>query len=67
MNYSVIYAGESNRISIEMQNVTASDAFEYVLKLAGLSYVKEGSSLIVAPKGVLVEDFSKSLSIIFFL
>lgn len=63
MGYSVVYAGDAGKITVEMKNVSPTDAFEYVLKLAGLSYLKDGNSLIVGSKTFLMGDFAKTLSL----
>lgn len=63
MGYSVIFAGTPSRVTFELKNTTAADAFDYVVKLAGMDYIKDGNSLIVGSKESLMDDFAKTLSI----
>lgn len=63
MGYSILFAGSPTRVSLDMKNVTPLAAFEYVIKLTGLDYLRDGSTLIVGTKADLVDDFARTLSI----
>jgi type II secretory pathway component GspD/PulD (secretin) len=63
MGYSIVYKGESSDISVKLENVSPSVAFEYILKLIGMTNVREGRTLIVADRDTLTSDFSRSLSL----
>ncbi|MEG1782453.1 MAG: hypothetical protein RR253_04300, partial [Oscillospiraceae bacterium] len=62
MGYSVIFAGASSRVTFELKSTTPAEAFDYVVKLAGLDYIKDGNSFIVGSKDSLMDDFAKTLS-----
>ncbi|MEG0899641.1 MAG: hypothetical protein RSD67_04945 [Oscillospiraceae bacterium] len=61
INYNVIYADNPLRMTVEMKDVLPKVAFDYVLKMAGLAYIEEGSSIVVGKKSALLSDFSKTL------
>ncbi|MEI7473376.1 MAG: hypothetical protein WCK67_01240 [bacterium] len=48
----LIHESVSGKISLDLIDVTLNKAFEYVMTMNGLSYVKDGNTLIVASKGV---------------
>ncbi|MEG2916181.1 MAG: hypothetical protein RR839_07050, partial [Oscillospiraceae bacterium] len=61
IDYNVIYADNPLRMTVEMKDVAPNVAFDYVLKMAGLAYIEEGSSIVVGKKDTLLSDFSKTL------
>ncbi len=63
MGYSIVYTGEISRITVELNNLTPSAAFDYLLKILGMTYLREGNTLIVGSREALAGDFARSLSL----
>lgn len=63
MGYSVVYKGEAGNITVKLENVTPAAALDYILKIIGMTYVQEGSTIIVSTRETLLEDFARSLTL----
>ena len=63
MGYSIVYSGDVSTITMKLENVTPAAALDYLLKSMGLSYLQEGSTLVVGKRETLTSDFARSISI----
>lgn len=63
MDKNIIFAGQSVRISVNLQDVDAETALDYVLNIGGFEYIDDGSALIVGQKNSLSQDFYDQISI----
>jgi len=63
MDKNIIFTGQSNRVSLSIQDVEPETALDYVLNLAGYEYIDDGSALIVGEKNSLSDDFYNQISI----
>lgn len=60
--YTVIYKGSDNAtITVELENVSPLKAIDYVTRFAGLSYIKDGNTLLVSTPEDLNTTFVDSL------
>lgn len=59
--YTVIYKGADQTISLELENVTPLRAIDYITRLVGLSYLKDGNTILVSTPGELNSTFVDSL------
>lgn len=60
--YTVIYKGsDSATISVELENVSPLKAIDYVTRFAGLSYIKDGNTLLISTADDLNSTFVDSL------
>lgn len=63
MGYSIVYSGEVSTISIKLEDMAPSSAFDYLLKSIGMTYIKEGNVLIVGSRDVLTQEYARSLAL----
>ncbi|MEG1774089.1 MAG: hypothetical protein RR320_04480, partial [Oscillospiraceae bacterium] len=63
MGYSIVYNGGVGTITIKLDDVLPETAFDYILKGMGMTYLQEGSTLIVGTREMLNQDFARSLSL----
>ncbi len=61
MGYSIIYKGSATTITIKLEDMAPTTAFDYILKNIGVTYLKDGDVLIVASREVLKQDYARSL------
>lgn len=59
--YTVIYKGGNESISIELENVTPLRAIDYITRMVGLSYLKDGNTILVSSASELNSTFVDSL------
>lgn len=59
--YTVIYKGADQTISLELENVTPLRAIDYITRLVGLSYLKDGNTILVSTPSELNSTFVDSL------
>lgn len=60
--YTVIYKGAGiEKISVELENVSPLKAIDYVTRLVGLSYLKDGNTILVSTPSDLNSTFVDSL------
>lgn len=59
--YTVIYKGGNETISVELERVTPLRAIDYITRLVGLSYIKDGNTLLVSSPTDLNSTFVDSL------
>lgn len=59
--YTVIYKGGNDTISIELEKVTPLRAIDYITRMVGLSYIKDGNTILVASPSELNSTFVDSL------
>lgn len=59
--YTVIYKGTDQKISVELENVTSLRAIDYITRLVGLSYLKDGNTILVSTPAELNSTFVDSL------
>lgn len=59
--YTVIYKGNDEKISIELEKVTALRAIDYVTRMVGLSFLKDGNTILVSSTGDLNSTFVDSI------
>lgn len=56
--YTVIFVGESNEtLTVNLEQMSALKAIDYVTRLAGLSYLKDGNTIIVGTTSELNDKF----------
>ena len=59
--YTVIYKGGNETLSIELENVTPLRAIDYITRMVGLSYLKDGNTILVSSPADLNSTFVDSL------
>lgn len=59
--YTVIYKGGNDTISIELEKVTPLRAIDYITRMVGLSYIKDGNTILVSSPSELNSTFVDSL------
>ena len=59
--YTVIFKGADSKIDIELENVSPLKAIDYVTRFVGLSYLKDGNTLLVSTPDDLNTTFVDSL------
>lgn len=59
--YTVIYKGSEQTVTIELENVTPLRAIDYVTRMVGLSYIKDGNTILVSTTTELNSTFVDSL------
>lgn len=59
--YTVIYKGGNETISVELEKVTPLRAIDYITRLVGLSYIKDGNTILVSSPSDLNSTFVDSL------
>ena len=59
--YTVIFKGTDSKIDVELENVSPLKALDYVTRFAGLSYLKDGNTLLVSTPEDLNTTFVDSL------
>lgn len=59
--YTIIYKGGNETISVELEKVTPLRAIDYITRLVGLSYIKDGNTLLVSTPSDLNATFVDSL------
>lgn len=59
--YTVIYKGGNETLSIDLENVTPLRAIDYITRMVGLSYLKDGNTILVATPSDLNSTFVDSL------
>ncbi|MEG2174935.1 MAG: hypothetical protein RR135_05580, partial [Oscillospiraceae bacterium] len=63
MGLSIVYSGSVATVTIKIDNVPPAAAFDYILKSMGMTYLQEGSTLIVGTREQLNSAFARSLSV----
>lgn len=63
MGYSIVYTGNPVKVSIKVENVKPETAMDYLLKLAGMTYIRDGDIMIVGTREALSEDFMGRLAV----
>lgn len=59
--YTVIYKGTEQKISIDLEKVTPLRAIDYITRMVGLSYIKDGNTILVSTTSDLNSTFVDSL------
>ncbi len=59
--YTVIFKGTDSKISVEFENMSPMKALDYVTRFAGLSYLKDGNTLLISTPEDLNTTFVDSL------
>lgn len=59
--YTVIYKGSDQTVSIELEKVSPLKAIDYVTRYVGLSYIKDGNTILVSTPDDLNSTFVDSL------
>ena len=59
--YTVIFKGTDSKIDIELENVSPLKAIDYVTRFVGMSYLKDGNTLLVSTPDDLNTTFVDSL------
>lgn len=59
--YTVIYKGMEQTLSIDLEKVTPLRAIDYITRMVGLSYIKDGNTILVATTADLNSTFIDSL------
>lgn len=59
--YTVIYKGIEQKISIDLEKVTPLRAIDYITRMVGLSYIKDGNTIFVSTTSDLNSTFIDSL------
>ena len=59
--YTVIFKGSDSTISVELENMSPMKALDYVTRFAGLSYLKDGNTLLISTPEDLNTTFVDSL------
>lgn len=63
MGKSIIYKGAEQRVTLRLADMPTMTAFDYILRLAGMTYLQDGNTLIVSTREVLTEDFARRLAL----
>lgn len=59
--YTVIFKGTDSKIDIELENVSPLKAIDYVTRFVGMSYLKDGNTLLISTPDDLNSTFVDSL------
>lgn len=59
--YTVIFKGTDSKIDIELENVSPLKAIDYVTRFVGMSYLKDGNTLLISTPEDLNSTFVDSL------
>ncbi len=59
--YTVIYKGTEQKLSIDLEKVTPLRAIDYITRMVGLSYIKDGNTILVSTTSDLNSTFVDSL------
>lgn len=59
--YTVIFKGTDSKISVEFEDMSPMKALDYVTRFAGLSYLKDGNTLLISTPEDLNTTFVDSL------
>ncbi|MCH5189566.1 MAG: LysM peptidoglycan-binding domain-containing protein [Oscillospiraceae bacterium] len=59
--YTVIYKGGNETLSINLENITPLRAIDYITRMVGLSYLKDGNTILVSSPADLNSTFVDSL------
>ncbi len=59
--YTVIFKGSDSKISVELEDASPMKALDYVTRFAGLSYLKDGNTLLISTPDDLNTTFVDSL------
>lgn len=59
--YTVIFKGNDSKISVEFENMSPMKALDYVTRFAGLSYLKDGNTLLISTPEDLNTTFVDTL------
>lgn len=59
--YTVIFKGTDSKISVELEDASPMKALDYVTRFAGLSYLKDGNTLLISTPDDLNTTFVDSL------
>lgn len=59
--YTVIFKGTDSKISVELDDASPMKALDYVTRFAGLSYLKDGNTLLISTPDDLNTTFVDSL------
>lgn len=59
--YTVIFKGNDSKISVEFEDMSPMKALDYVTRFAGLSYLKDGNTLLISTPDDLNTTFVDSL------
>ncbi len=59
--YTVIFKGTDSKISIELEDMSPMKALDYVTRFAGLSYLKDGNTLLISTPEDLNTTFVDTL------
>ena len=59
--YTVIFKGTDSKISVEFENMSPMKALDYVTRFAGLSYLKDGNTLLISTPDDLNTTFVDTL------
>ena len=59
--YTVIFKGSDSKISVEFENMSPMKALDYVTRFAGLSYLKDGNTLLISTPDDLNTTFVDTL------
>ena len=63
LGYNIIYTGGTTKVSIELDSLPPAQALDFVLKQVGMTYLIEGSTIIVGTREALTANFARSLSL----
>lgn len=59
--YTVIFKGNDSKISVEFEDMSPMKALDYVTRFAGLSYLKDGNTLLISTPEDLNSTFVDTL------
>lgn len=59
--YTVIFKGTDSKISVELEDMSPMKALDYVTRFAGLSYLKDGNTLLISTPEDLNTTFVDTL------
>ncbi len=59
--YTVIFKGNDSTISVDLENMSPMKALDYVTRFAGLSYLKDGNTLLISTPEDLNTTFVDTL------
>ena len=56
-NYTVVFKGASQSLTVALKNVTPLEAVDYVLRMVDMSYIKNGNTIFVGSASTLNSSF----------
>lgn len=63
MDKNIVYKGEAHKVTVKLDEMPTMTAFDYVLRMLGMTYLQEGSTLIVASRDILTRDFARAIAL----